>query len=99
MSKKITKTFKTEELREMEMPHEPPEGGRIVSSEIVREARWYEERWLVVQFPEQMGTDEAWRFLYYTGSTECQEQDSWNDADEVVATLVHKTEKVVEVWE
>lgn len=91
--------FKTAELLEMGMPFMPPKGGRIISDEISGTRRWSTDHHLIVQFADQMGTDDAWLFWYSVGSTEQQDERPWEYEDETTAQLVHRTTKTVEVWE
>lgn len=93
----VTKTFNTKELLEMELPYEPPEGGKIVSDEIRRTRRWSTDHRLIVHFPDQK-ENEAWLFHYSVGSTEQQEEGPWEYEDEVTATLVREQEVLVKEW-
>jgi len=93
----ITKTFKVEELREMEMPCEAPEGGEIISDRITGKSRWCDVHTLIVRFPDQPKGD-AWMMNYRTGSTESQDERPWEYDDEVTATLVREQEVMVKKW-
>lgn len=93
----ITKTFKAEELREMEMPWEAPEGGEIISDRITGKSRWCDEHALIVHFPDQPAGD-AWLMHYRQGSTESQDERPWEYDDEVTATLVREQEVTVKKW-
>jgi hypothetical protein len=94
-----TRTFTRQELYDMGLPERPPKGGTQISDTIIDQGRWSTDHELIVQFPEQVGTDEAWRFYYSHGSTECQDECPWEHEDEVTATLVRRTTKMVQVWE
>ena len=94
------KMFPKKELLDMDMPMFAPKDGEIISDNIIDTSRWSEHHELIVQFKDQWGTDEAYRFYYSNGLTECQDESPWeNDGDEIEGTLVKKTTKVVEVWE
>ena len=93
------KIFTKQELRDMDMPYSAPDGGEIVYDKIYDTSRWSEMHEMVVQFKDQMGTDEAWYFTYSRGLTECQDESPWEFDDEIEAHLVKKITKTVEVWE
>ena len=95
----MQKPFKTRELLDMGLPSDPPEGGRIISDVLSEHDRWSVVHTLIVQFPEQMGTDDAWELSYGVGATESQNESPWEYEDEVTGTLVRRTTKVVDVWE
>lgn len=98
-TEKITETFDPEQLIEMGLPYDAPEGGRVISDDITGKSRWSVHHLLVVQFAEQVETDKAWAFTYSVGATECQEERPWEYDNEVTARLVRKVTKTVEVWE
>ena len=78
---------------------DPPEGGKIISREIVDRRRWvvYE---VVFQLAEQVDTDKAYRIYYDSPATEQQDgTEPFGGDDEVEAELVTRTEKTVVVWE
>jgi hypothetical protein len=93
----VTKTFTREELLDMELPHEPPEGGEIISNKITGTRRWVTEHEMIVHFPDQQAGD-AWRIYYTVGSTEQQEQGPWEYENSVEATLVREQEVLVKKW-
>ena len=72
-----TRTFTRQQLYDMGLPERRPKGGKKISDTIIDQGRWSTDHELIVQFPEQVGTDEAWRFYYSHGSTECQDECPW----------------------
>lgn len=98
------RTFTIDELNAMGVleidPGETDEESMVtvISDEMVEHKRWSVRHSLVFRLKDQPA-DEAYRVSYYVPATECQEQDPWNDADEVKATIVRRAMKTVEVWE
>ena len=91
--------FKREYLRELDLPYGiAPEDGKIVSREIVDTSRW-SIHYSLIFWLTGMPEGQAWMVGYSRGATECQEEPPWEYEEEVEATLVHKVEKVVTVWE
>lgn len=93
----MVKTFKKEELLDLGLPRRC-KGGKIISDEVYDQRRWVTCHSLVFQLPGQ-AEDEAWSTYYEVGSTEYQDQGPWENEPEVECAIVHKTEKVVTVWE
>lgn len=91
--------FLVSKLKDLGLPSEiDPEDGTIISNEIVDRSRWsihYDLTFRLTGMPE----DQAWIVGYSRGATESQDERPWQDQDEVDATLVHKVEKIVSVWE
>lgn len=90
-------TFKRDDLLDMGLPHHAPEGGRIISDEVIETTRWSIVYALIVHFPDQ-AEDEAWEMVYSVGATECQDESPWQDEEEVEATLVKEREVLVKKW-
>ena len=100
MSEKVTKVFKKEYLLDEICILEDPNGFNLIKKEIIDSGRRWSNTWeLIIQFPDQVGTDNAWLFYYESGATENCDESPWEFDDEVTATLVKKTQKMVEVWE
>lgn len=93
-----TQEFSVEQLEEMGLPYDAPEGGEIISDKITGQRRWVTEHTLIFRLRDQP-TDEAWRVQYDVGSTEVQESPPWEHETKVTATLVRHVEKLVKVWE
>lgn len=93
----VKKKFKKDELLDMDMPWEAPEGGEIVSRDLLESSRWSLHYELIVRFPDQP-KGEAWRFRYSVGASESQDERPWQYEDEVVATLVREREVVMKQW-
>lgn len=87
--KRITRNFTRAELEQLGLPYEGYDC-KILANEMYDKSRWAIEYELVFRLPEQP-EDEAWRVYYWKGATEYQEQDVWNDASTVTATLVRAT--------
>jgi hypothetical protein len=94
---KITKTFKTKDLLEMNLPDSDAEGCTVVSDTICDQSRWATTHKLIVHFDDQKEGD-AWRMYYDVGSTEQQEEGPWEYEDEVLAVLVREKEVTVKKW-
>ena len=103
MTEKTTRTFSKEQLDEdFDLPRRPGKerygGCRVISDEICGQRRWSTDYCLIFQLDDQPA-DEAWCVYYSCGSTESQCECPWEYEDEIEATLVRKTKKIVEVWE
>ena len=94
----MKRTFKREELIDMGLPYDAPEGGKVLLRESCGEHRWTIDKRLVVHFPDQP-EGLAWEFYYDVGATEAQECKPWECQDEVEATLVRQVEVVVKEWQ
>jgi hypothetical protein len=94
----MKKTFDAAKLREMELPHEAPEGGEIISDRIIGNSRWAVQREVIWRFADTP-PGFAWRATYQVGATEHQEEGAWEHQSTVKATLVHEVEKLVKVWD
>lgn len=98
------RTFTIDELNAMGVleldPGETDEesGVTVISDQMVERKRWSVRHSLVFRLKDQP-PDEAYRVSHYVPATESQEQDPWNNADKVKATLVRRATKMVEVWE
>lgn len=93
----ITKTFKSADLKEMGLPDDAPEGGKIISDEISEHRRWTVTHRLIVHFPDQP-ENEAWLMHYSVGATESQDERPWEYDKEVMAVLVREKEVAVKKW-
>lgn len=86
---RLTRTFTPAELEDLGVPYEGYKC-KILSNEMVDKSRWAVIHECIFRLPEQP-EDEAWRVTWYQGATEYQDQDTWNDARKVTATLVRAT--------
>ena len=94
----LTKVFKSQDLRDQELPWETPEGGEIISDEIIDHSRWSVIHWLIVRFADDPeGT--AWGVSYSVGATESQDEQPWEYEDEVTFYKLALVEKITKVWE
>ncbi len=101
MSHRIFTAEELETLGVIEMdPGETDEesGVTVISDEIVEHKRWSVRHHLVFRIKDQP-VDEAYRVSYYVPATECQEQDPWNEAGKIKATIVRRVTKTIETWE
>lgn len=95
-----TRKMSREKLLEMGMHWDVPEGFKEISRETTDDSRrWTKTKELIFQFPEQVGTDTAYRLEYEVGATECQEDtDPWS-TETVELQLVRRMTKTIEVWQ
>ena len=93
-----TKTFTREYLtEELGLPG-CCDGGKIISDKITGKRRWVDEHDIIFRLNDQP-EDEAYWASYEIGSTESQDARPWEDEKEVVCSIVHRTTKIIEVWE
>lgn len=92
-----TREFSTDELDDLGLPFEAPEGGEIVCDEYVRDSRWGTVRECTFRLADSE-SDTAWRVTYARASGD-SEGDTWNFAEKVKATLVRPVQVTVTKWE
>lgn len=93
----VLKDLSVQELKDMGLPYDAPEG-MVISDRITGMSRWAAIHELIFRLPGQP-EGEAWRVTYRHAATEIQDERAWDDMTTVKATLVRQVVRTMTVWE